>query len=175
MDKPRKKPFIPLTKHRDMVLLSRISLEQGRYDESLELASKALGFRKQCLGNRLKVCDSLYQVASIHERGNNLVLAMYVPISLPQFDIISLTECPLSQHLGECIKISEALPQNEGQRHLARASYKLSKFFKTLGKEHESAELFDRAMALKDDIYKLDGAPSYGNTDFERLVPWMLW
>ena len=89
MDKSRKKPFIPLTKHRDMVLLSRISLEQGRYDESLELASKALGFRRQCLGNRLKVCDSLYQVASIHERGNNVVLAMYDPISPPHLDIIT--------------------------------------------------------------------------------------
>lgn len=72
-----------------MVLLSRIRSEQGGYDESLDLASKALGFRRQCLGNRLKVCDSLYQVASIHERGNNVVLAMYDPISPPHLDIIT--------------------------------------------------------------------------------------
>ena len=158
-----------------MVLLSRIRSEQGGYDESLDLASKALGFRRQCLGNHLKVCDSLYQVASIHQRGNNLVLAMYVPISPPHLDAIRLTEYPFSQHLEECIKISEALPQNEGQRHLARASYNLSEIMKTLGKERESAEHFVRAMALKDDICKLDGGSSYGNTDFERLVPWILW
>lgn len=59
-----------------MVLLSRIRLAQGRYSESLNLASKALGFRRQCLGNRLKVCDSLYQVASLLKKGNNPALAM---------------------------------------------------------------------------------------------------
>lgn len=59
----------------DMVLLSRIRLLQGRYDESLNLASKALAFRRQCLGERLKVCDSLYQVAKILERGENWALA----------------------------------------------------------------------------------------------------
>lgn len=59
-----------------MILLSRMRLAQGRYDEALNLASKALGFRKQCLGNRLKVCDSLYQVSSLLEQGNNPALAM---------------------------------------------------------------------------------------------------
>lgn len=59
-----------------MILLGRIWLVQGRYDQSLNLASKALGFRWQCLGERLKVCDSLYQVASLLERGNNPALSM---------------------------------------------------------------------------------------------------
>ncbi|KAI1654070.1 hypothetical protein F4813DRAFT_399435, partial [Daldinia decipiens] len=49
----------------DMVLLSRIRLRQGRIDDGLRLASKALAFRQKLLGNRLKTCDSLYDVASI--------------------------------------------------------------------------------------------------------------
>lgn len=61
----------------DMVLLSRIRLSQGLYDEALKLASKALSFRKDRLGNGLKVCDSLYEVADIlHRGGTNTHLAM---------------------------------------------------------------------------------------------------
>jgi tetratricopeptide (TPR) repeat protein len=55
----------------DMVLLSRIRVQQGRLDEALHLASKALAFRQRLLGNRLKTCDSLYDVASLlHMHGN---------------------------------------------------------------------------------------------------------
>ena len=55
----------------DMVLLSRIRIQQGRLDEALRLASKALAFRQRLLGNRLKTCDSLYDVASLlHIHGN---------------------------------------------------------------------------------------------------------
>lgn len=56
----------------DMVLLSRIRVQQGRLDEALRLASKALAFRKRLLGNGLKTCDSLYDVASLlHMHGNS--------------------------------------------------------------------------------------------------------
>jgi tetratricopeptide (TPR) repeat protein len=41
----------------DMVLLSRIRRSQGRLEEALRLASKALAFRRKLLGNRFKVCD----------------------------------------------------------------------------------------------------------------------
>lgn len=55
----------------DMVLLSRIRTKQGKSDDALRLASKALTFRQRILGNRLKTCDSLYDVASLlYERGN---------------------------------------------------------------------------------------------------------
>lgn len=55
----------------DMVLLSRIRLCQGRLDDAMRLASKALTFRQNMLGNRLKTCDSLYDVASLlHKQGN---------------------------------------------------------------------------------------------------------
>jgi hypothetical protein len=59
-----------------MVLLSRIRLKQGQYDDALRLASKALTFRRECLPERLKICDSLYQVADILQQGNNQGLAM---------------------------------------------------------------------------------------------------
>lgn len=64
-----------LTVHRDMVLLGRIRFAQGLYDEALRFASKALSFRKEYLGERLKVCDSLYQVAALLYKGENMGLA----------------------------------------------------------------------------------------------------
>lgn len=55
----------------NMVLLSRIRLQQNRLDDALRLASKALTFRQKLLGERLKVCDSLYDVAKLmHKQGN---------------------------------------------------------------------------------------------------------
>lgn len=59
----------------DMVLLSRIRLAQGRLDEALHLASKALSFRQSLLGSRMKICDSLYQVADHLHRQGNIALA----------------------------------------------------------------------------------------------------
>ncbi len=46
-------------------LLSRTRLAPGSADDALRLASKALTFRQELLGNRLKSCDSLYDVASL--------------------------------------------------------------------------------------------------------------
>jgi hypothetical protein len=46
-----------------MVLLARIRQQQGRLDEALCLACGALSCRRELLGNGLKTCDSLYQVA----------------------------------------------------------------------------------------------------------------
>jgi tetratricopeptide (TPR) repeat protein len=60
----------------DMVLLSRIRVQQGRIDEALRLASKALAFRQRLLGNRLKTCDSLYDVASLLQMHGNTASAM---------------------------------------------------------------------------------------------------
>lgn len=66
---------LQLTSYRDMVLLSRIRFAQGLCDEALRFASKALSFRKECLSQRLKVCDSLYQVSALLHEGGNLGLA----------------------------------------------------------------------------------------------------
>jgi len=54
----------------DMVLLSRIRFQQGKMDDALRLASKALTFHQKLLGNRLKTCDSLYDVTGfLHQQG----------------------------------------------------------------------------------------------------------
>lgn len=60
----------------DMVLLSRIRLAQGRSSDALRLASKALAFRRNLLGNRLKTCDSQYNVACILLREGHVSSAM---------------------------------------------------------------------------------------------------
>lgn len=60
-------------------------------------------------------------------------------------------------------------------RHLARASNKLSRVFEKVGKERQGVEYLGRALILKEEIYKLDGESPHGITDFETLVPWMLW
>lgn len=55
----------------DLVLLSRIRHEQGRLSDAIRLSSKALLFRQKSLGNRLKMCDSLYDAAFFtHKQGN---------------------------------------------------------------------------------------------------------
>ena len=59
-----------------MVLLARIRQQQGRLEEATSLASKALTFRQSLLGNRLKTCDSLHQVASLLQLRGNLAAAM---------------------------------------------------------------------------------------------------
>ncbi len=59
----------------DMVLLSRIRVQQGRLDDVIRISFKVLAFRQSTLGNRLKTCDALYLVASqLQRRG----LKMYV-------------------------------------------------------------------------------------------------
>lgn len=60
----------------DMVLLSRIRLLQGRSTDALRLASKALAFRRKLLGNRLKTCDSQYDVASMLLKDGHVSSAM---------------------------------------------------------------------------------------------------
>ncbi|KAJ5173639.1 uncharacterized protein N7500_001570 [Penicillium coprophilum] len=142
----------------DMVLLSRIRVAQGLSDEALRFASKALSFRKECLSQRLKVCDSLYQVSVLLHEGGNLGLA--------------------HQLLEECIKISEALPQAEGVGHLARANYKMSQVLHDLGKHKESTMHLEKAVNIRDELRKLDGdyvLVNGADADFDDLVPWMLW
>ena len=62
----------------DMVLVSRIRYQQGRLSEAVRLSSKALVFRQDLLGNRLKTCDSLYDVAFFTHKQGNDTAPMYV-------------------------------------------------------------------------------------------------
>ncbi|KAL4866834.1 hypothetical protein BDV12DRAFT_187150 [Aspergillus spectabilis] len=142
----------------DMVLLSRIRLAQGLLDESLRLTSKALTFRRGCLGEHLKVCDSLYDVARLHSLKQNTEQAV--------------------QLLEDCIKISGNLPQIEGIGHQARANYKLSLILRDSRNEEESMVYLDRAVLLRESFYRINGSGTAENRDAsgsEKLVPWMLW
>jgi tetratricopeptide (TPR) repeat protein len=60
----------------NMVLLSRIRLAQGRLDDAMRLASKALAFRQKFHGNGLKTCDSQYDVSDMLARQGHLPEAM---------------------------------------------------------------------------------------------------
>jgi tetratricopeptide (TPR) repeat protein len=60
----------------DMVLLSRIRRAQGRIQDALRLASKALSWRQQVHGNRFKTCDSLYDVATLLHQQQRSASAM---------------------------------------------------------------------------------------------------
>lgn len=62
-----------------MVLLSRIRAAQGRLEDAIRLASKALTFRQTTHGNRLKTCDSMQLVASLLEVRGDTDAAVYVP------------------------------------------------------------------------------------------------
>ena len=58
-----------------MVLVARIKEQQGQMEDALRFASKALSFRQGLLGNRLKTCDSLYQVADLLQKQCNVAVA----------------------------------------------------------------------------------------------------
>ncbi|KAJ5260195.1 hypothetical protein N7505_009576 [Penicillium chrysogenum] len=142
----------------DMVLLSRIRYAQGRCNEALKFASKALSFRRKYCSERLKVCDSLYQVSVLRHETGELELAR--------------------QLLQECIVISEALPHAEGLGHLARANYKVSQVLEGLGNLEESTLHLEKAMNIRGELMKPDGDYVLVNgvaSDFDNLVPWMLW
>ncbi|KAI0007592.1 hypothetical protein F4779DRAFT_642943 [Xylariaceae sp. FL0662B] len=137
----------------DMVLLSRIRLRQGRSDEALRLASKALAFRQKLLGNRLKTCDSLYDVASMLHTQGHCASALEL--------------------LKQLVDIVESLSEGEGQ--LARALYKISVICEEKGSTTECQSLGRRALEIRNRLrpdYK--GIPM-DETSFSRLVPWMLW
>ncbi|KAI1138886.1 hypothetical protein F5Y05DRAFT_354227 [Hypoxylon sp. FL0543] len=137
----------------DMVLLSRIRLKQGRADDALRLASKALAFRQKFLGNRLKTCDSLYDVASI----------------------LNLQGHPASaiELLKQLVDIAESL--NEGEGQLARALYKLSILFAAKGMVAESEAYKTRALDIRARLRPEEKGASFEEESFSKLTPWMLW
>ncbi|KAI0113624.1 P-loop containing nucleoside triphosphate hydrolase protein [Nemania sp. FL0031] len=137
----------------DMVLLSRIRRAQGRKSDALRLASKALAFRRKLLGNRLKTCDSQYDVASmLFDEGH--------------------TRSAI-QLLQEIIGISETFVEGEGQR--ARALYKLSEIHTDMGLQSESDVYREEALALLANLKpELKDAP-FEEATFAKLCLWMLW
>ncbi|KAJ5701355.1 hypothetical protein N7488_008903 [Penicillium malachiteum] len=130
-----------------MILLRKIRATQGLPDKALRLASKALSFRKECLGERLKVSDSHYQLIFV------------------------------SDLMREVIRISEKLTEVEGIGHISRANKKLAEIKKDLRTNRESKKYLEKALPLKDDFDSLHGDRRRSEkvaSDFEALVPWML-
>ncbi|KAI0973577.1 P-loop containing nucleoside triphosphate hydrolase protein [Xylaria arbuscula] len=137
----------------DMVLLSRIRRTQGRKSEALRLASKALAFRRKLLGNRLKTCDSQYDVASMLLDEGHVGSAI--------------------QLLEELVNISVTFVEGEG--HRARALYKLSEIYARRGAQKESEAYRDKALTLLANLKpELEDAP-FEEATFSKLCLWMLW
>lgn len=136
----------------DMVLLSRIRRAQSRVDEALQLASKALSFRRQLLGSRLKTCDSLYDVGSLLEAQENIGTAR--------------------GFFGELITVAQALPEGKGQ--LARAKWALAKLEGRLEWKQEAKVLRRQAREIKDRL-RPDFQARDDDATFESLYLWMLW
>ncbi|KAI0391424.1 hypothetical protein F5Y17DRAFT_406788 [Xylariaceae sp. FL0594] len=137
----------------DMVLLSRIRLRQGRVDDALRLASKALAFRQTLLGNRLKTCDSLYDVASILHLQNRGQAAI--------------------EALNQLVDIAGTLSEGEGQ--LARALYKLSVLHSESGAQEEAQGAKAKALEIRDRLQPWNKEAAFVEESFSKLVPWMLW
>lgn len=137
----------------DMVLLSRVRRAQGRKDEALRLASKALAWRQSVHGDRFKTCDSMYDVACLlHEHGQ------------------TATALGL---LSGVVRIAETIDMGEG--HAARAEWMASRMLEETDRADESQKYYEKAVALK----KLARPNEEGNPEaagsWEGLVPFMLW
>ncbi|GAP84174.1 putative NB-ARC and TPR domain protein [Rosellinia necatrix] len=137
----------------DMVLLSRIRLKQGRTDDALRLASKALAFRQRLLGNRLKTCDSMYDVASILHRQQHVASAITL--------------------LEKLVDIAGAL--NEGEGQLARALYKLSVVYHEKGATSEAEDNKMKALEIRNRLRPHEQDAPFEEESFSKLTLWMLW
>ncbi|KAI9811064.1 MAG: hypothetical protein M1827_005646 [Pycnora praestabilis] len=137
----------------DMVLLSRIRLQQGRLDDAIRLGSKALAFRQGMLGNRLKTCDSLYLVATLLWRRGNSASAIKL--------------------LQESVLIAECL--SEGKGYLARSNFMLGQIYATKGDLLQSQRYKDAARKLRLGLQGDVLSANESEDSYDRLVVWMLW
>lgn len=138
----------------DMVLLSRIRKAQGRNDDALRLASKALQWRQSVHGDRFKTCDSMYDVACLLQDQSKTGTALEI--------------------LGRLTSIAGTLVL--GENHAARAEWKLSKILKDMGREGESAEHQQKARALRRMCRPDEKEEAMVDEQtWENLTPFMLW
>ena len=137
----------------DMVLLSRIRWAQGRREEALRLASKALNWRQKVHGDRFKTCDSMYDVACLlHEQGQ------------------TATALGL---LGDVGRIAGTLDAGEG--HMARAELMTSRILDSINRTEESRMHLEKAMMLKE-VFRSESKDETRDADlWDRLTPYMLW
>jgi tetratricopeptide (TPR) repeat protein len=140
----------------DMVLLSRMRRAQGRIDDALRLASKALIYRRRLLGNRFTTCDSMHDVASLlMEDGTTYGTALSV--------------------LQELVSITEGFVSVSGQGQLARAYHRLAVLYGRLDDNTKSETYKEKALTLarklSPDTHEVDPEEMI----FAKFCPWMLW
>ncbi|OBT54332.1 hypothetical protein VE04_05420 [Pseudogymnoascus sp. 24MN13] len=119
----------------------------------MRLASKALTFRQKLQGNRLKTCDSLYDVADMLVRQERLSSAIEL--------------------LKQLIAISETLTEVDGER--ARANYKLSVLYGEKDMLSESQACKARAISLRDKLRPESKDRPFEESEFMKLCLFMLW
>ncbi|KAL2351517.1 hypothetical protein BJ546DRAFT_1029279 [Cryomyces antarcticus] len=138
----------------DMMLLARIRQSQGRLDDVLRLSSKALAFRQKLLGNRLKTCDSLYQVANLLQVSGNMELAIVL--------------------LEQSVSFAKSLEEAEG--YFARAKFQLGRMYAALGQTDQGKDCMKAANQARRRVTKDLALSDVDSEDeFEKLVLWMLW
>ena len=140
----------------DMVMLSRIRRHQGRPDEALRLAARALSFRQRVLGNTAKTCDVMCLVADLLHQLGKIAAARSL--------------------LHECSSIARDIP--EGVAYLAKAQYKLGMLYVADGDAQGAQGYLEAAQSIRDTLlrYSTPVEPiDHEDDSFDKLVPWMLW
>jgi tetratricopeptide (TPR) repeat protein len=137
----------------DMVLLSRIRKAQGRTNEAVRLAGKALSWREKTHGDRFKTCDSVYDVACLlcDEAKEGLALEALAKVS----------------------RTAETLEGGEG--HAARAQWKISQILRAQGREIQANEHMKSAISLRERFRPDEDLAAVGDASWECLTPYMLW
>lgn len=137
----------------DMVLLSRIRKAQGRTDEAIRLAGKALSWREKTHGDRFKTCDSAYDVACLLCDEGKEALAL--------------------EALAKVSRTADTLEGGEG--HAARAQWKISQILRAQGKEILADEHLESAIRFRERSRPGGDLTALGDESWERLTPYMLW
>ncbi|PGH05348.1 hypothetical protein AJ79_06817 [Helicocarpus griseus UAMH5409] len=139
----------------DMVLLSRIWISKGRYEDALRLRSKALAFRQKTFGDKYKTCDSLYQIADLLSHRGDYASAVDL--------------------LEKSLTFLKRLPESEG--YIGRAYFKLSQIHTKMGSDMDTQkQCKEAAISYRSKAYTdLNPGDDYSEESFNLLVPWMLW
>lgn len=137
----------------EMIILSRIRRQQGRFDEALRLAAKALSFRQRVLGSTPKTCDVMCLVADLLYQQGKIAMARSL--------------------LHECINVARGVP--EGAAYLAVAQYKLGMLYISDGDGPGAQGYLTAARSIRDTLLRYSTITEHEDDSFDKLVPWMLW
>lgn len=143
----------------DMVLLSRIRKAQGRAEESIRLASKALSWPKTHGDGSFKTCDSAYDGACLLRD-------------------VQGKEALALEALEKVNRTAETLEGGEG--HAARAGWKISRILRAQGKKALGGRTSANCNGFQKKSRSGENLAATGDDDdydesWERLTPYMLW